>query len=160
MGSACARIVPKSTIVDLMDFGRRKQSDCMIITFKDNSDEVLAAMESACNRALEKCGLVGEGYAKKLCPVDTGNLRNSITHTVSDGEKAVYIGTNSEYGVYVECGTGIYYPGGRQTPCVYQDAKGNWHLTHGQRAKPYIKPAVADHAAQYSRIIEQELKGK
>ena len=59
----------------------------MIITFKDNSDEVLAAMESACNRALEKCGLVGEGYAKKLCPVDTGNLRNSITHTVSDGEK-------------------------------------------------------------------------
>lgn len=160
MGSACARIVPKSTIVDLMDFGRRKQSDCMIITFKDNSDEVLAAMESACNRALEKCGLVGEGYAKKLCPVDTGNLRNSITHMVNDGEKAAYIGTNSEYAVYVECGTGVYYPGGRQTPWVYQDAKGDWHLTHGQRAKPYIKPAVADHAAQYNRIIEQELKGK
>lgn len=133
----------------------------MIITFKDNSDEVLAAMESACNRALEKCGLVAEGYAKKLCPVDTGNLRNSITHTVADnGERAAYVGTNSEYGVYVECGTGIYYPGGRQTPLVYQDEKGDWHLTHGQRAKPYIKPAVADHAAQYNRIIEQELKGK
>ena len=161
MGSACARIVPKSTIVDLMDFGRRKQSDCMIITFKDNSDEVLAAMESACNRALEKCGLVGEGYAKKLCPVDTGNLRNSITHTVADsGERAAYVGTNSEYGVYVECGTGVYYPGGRQTPWTYQDENGDWHLTHGQRAKPYIKPAVADHAAQYTRIIEQELKGK
>ena len=70
------------------------------------------------------------------------------------------VSTNSEYGVYVECGTGIYYPGGRQTPWVYQDEKGDWHLTHGQRAKPYIKPAVADHSAQYNRIIEQELKGK
>ena len=57
-------------------------------------------------------------------------------------------------------GTGVYYPGGRQTPWTYQDANGDWHLTHGQRAKPYIKPAVADHAAQYNRIIEQELKGK
>lgn len=133
----------------------------MKIIFDDHSDEVLSALEAALARGLEKCGLVAEGYAKKLCPVDTGNLRNSITHTVADnGERAAYVGTNSEYAVYVECGTGIYYPGGRQTPWVYQDAKGNWHLTHGQRAKPYIKPAVADHAAQYTRIIEQELKGK
>lgn len=132
----------------------------MQITLEDHSDEVLAAMESACLKALETCGLASERYAKKLCPVDTGDLRDSITHTVSDSEKAAYIGTNSEYAVYVECGTGIYYPGGRQTPWTYQDENGDWHLTHGQRAKPYIKPAVADHAAQYNRIIEQELKGK
>lgn len=133
----------------------------MKITLEDHSAEVYKELEAACQRALEKCGLVAEGYAKKLCPVDTGNLRNSITHTVADnGERAAYVGTNSEYGVYVECGTGIYYPGGRQTPWVYQDEKGDWHLTHGQRAKPYIKPAVADHSAQYNRIIEQELKGK
>lgn len=133
----------------------------MQIRLEDHSAEVYKELEAACQRALEKCGLVAEGYAKELCPVDTGNLRNSITHTVADnGERAAYVGTNSEYGVYVECGTGIYYPGGRQTPWVYQDEKGDWHLTHGQRAKPYIKPAVADHSAQYNRIIEQELKGK
>ena len=133
----------------------------MQIRLEDHSAEVYKELEAACQRALEKCGLVAEGYAKKLCPVDTGNLRNSITHTVADnGERAAYVGTNSEYGVYVECGTGIYYPGGKQTPWVYQDEKGDWHLTHGQRAKPYIKPAVADHSAQYNRIIEQELKGK
>lgn len=133
----------------------------MQIRLEDHSAEVYKELEAACQRALEKCGLVAEGYAKKLCPVDTGNLRNSITHTVADnGERAAYVGTNSEYGVYVECGTGIYYPGGRQTPWVYQDEKGDWHLTHGQRAKPYIKLAVADHSAQYNRIIEQELKGK
>lgn len=135
--------------------------NAMQIRLEDHSAEVYKELEAACQRALEKCGLVAEGYAKKLCPVDTGNLRNSITHTVADnGERAAYVGTNSEYGVYVECGTGIYYPGGRQTPWVYQDEKGDWHLTHGQRAKPYIKPAVADHSAQYNRIIEQELKGK
>lgn len=137
----------------------------MKITLEDHSAEVYKELEAACQRALEKCGLVAEGYAKKLVnspgKFGTGALRNSITHTVTNsGERAAYVGTNSEYGVYVECGTGIYYPGGRQTPWVYQDAKGNWHLTHGQRAKPYIKPAVADHAAQYTKIIEQELKGK
>lgn len=131
----------------------------MKFRLEDHSAEVYKELEAACQRALEKCGLVGEGYAKKLCPVDTGNLRNSITHTVTDnGERAAYIGTDSEYGVYVECGTGVYYPGGRQTPWVYQDAKGDWHLTHGQRAQPFIKPAVAEHGEQYRKIIEAELK--
>ena len=132
----------------------------MQIRLEDHSAEVYKELEAACQRALEKCGLVAEGHAKKMCPVDTGNLRNSITHTVTDsGERAAYIGTNSEYGVYVECGTGVYYPGGRQTPRLYQDAKGNWHLTHGQRAQPFIKPAVAEHGEQYRKIIEAELKG-
>lgn len=137
----------------------------MKIIFDDHSDEVLSALDAALARGLEKCGLVAEGYAKKLCnspgKFGTGALRIRITHTVTNsGERAAYVGTNSEYGVYVECGTGIYYPGGRQTPWVYQDAKGDWHLTHGQRAKPFIKPAVAEHGEQYKRIIEAELKGK
>lgn len=73
----------------------------MSIEITDNSKEVSAAIEAAILRGLEKCGLVAEGYAKKLCPVDTGNLRNSITHVVDEGGDAVYIGTNSEYGAYV-----------------------------------------------------------
>lgn len=128
------------------------------IDLTDHSAEVLAELKSAAVRALEKCGLVAEGYAKQLCPVDTGNLRNSITHQTDTAELVEYIGTNSEYGPYVELGTGKYYPGGRQTPWVYQDANGHWHLTHGQRAQPYLKPAVADHVQQYKQIIEGELK--
>lgn len=130
----------------------------MKVDFTDNSKEVLAAMHEAAAMALEKCGLVAEGYAKKLCPVDTGNLRNSITHTVDEQEPAAIIGTNNEYAAYVELGTGKYAEGGRPTPWVYQDAKGNWHMTHGQRAQPFLKPAVADHAAQYRDILESELK--
>ena len=131
----------------------------MNVQFTDNYKEVLEEMQQAAVRALEKCGLTAEGYAKKLCPVDTGNLRNSITHQADEAEPAVYIGTNSEYGVYVEMGTGKYVSGGRPTPWVYQDAEGNWHRTNGQRAQPYLKPAVADHAGTYRNIINDEMKG-
>lgn len=130
----------------------------MDVKFTDNSKEVLSQKEKALLKALEKCGLLGENYAKKNCPVDTGALRNSISHKVVPSEEAAYIGTNEEYGPYVELGTGIYISGGRPTPWVYQDAKGNWHMTHGQRAQPYLKPAVADHASQYRAILEDALK--
>lgn len=130
----------------------------MNIKFTDNSREFLAALDTALLRGLEKCGLVAEGYAKKLCPVDTGNLRNSITHQVDSEGHSVYVGTNSDYGAYVELGTGKYYPGGRPTPWVYQDAKGNWHYTRGNKAQPFLKPAVAEHANQYREILKKELK--
>lgn len=130
----------------------------MTVDFKDNSKAVLAAMQQAVERGLETCGLVAEGYAKKLAPVDTGNLRNSISHKVDPEEPAVYIGTNSSYAAYQEFGTGIYTEGGRDTPWVYQDEKGNWHWTRGNKAQPFLKPSVADHQKQYRQIIEQELK--
>ena len=132
----------------------------MSVEINDNSKEVSAAIKAALLRGLEKCGLVAEGYAKKLCPVDTGNLRNSITHVVDEQEPAAIIGTDSEYGAYVELGTGIYAEGGggRPTPWVYQDAKGNWHYTRGNKAQPFLKPAAADHAIQYRKILEDELK--
>lgn len=128
----------------------------MNVKFTDNSKEVLAAMMEAKARALESCGLVAEGYAKKATPVDTGNLRNSISHKVA--EDAAYIGTNTEYAPYVEFGTGKYYPGGRPDSWVYQDDKGNWHRTEGAKAQPFLKPAVADHAQEYRMIIEGEMK--
>ena len=132
----------------------------MNIEVQDHSAEVSAEIKAALLRGLEKCGLVAEGYAKRLAPVDTGNLRNSITHQVDPAEPAVYIGTDSEYAAYVELGTGQYYPGGRPTPWKYQDANGNWHWTAGNKAQPYLKPAVADHANQYRAIIEDELHGR
>lgn len=106
----------------------------MDIKFTDNSKEVSEDIKAALLRGLETCGLVAEGYAKKLAPVDTGNLRNSITHDVDDGEPAAYIGTNVEYAPYQELGT--------------------VHMV----AHPFLKPAVADHANEYRKIIENELK--
>lgn len=163
----------------------------MSVEIQDNSKEVSAAIKEALLRGLEKCGLVAEGYAKKLCTVDTGLLRNSITHALSGqpaaistykadrakGNKpiqageysgsapeesdpskmAVYLGTNVEYAPYIELGTGSHTKGGRPTKWIYKDDKGT-HMTGGHQAQPFLKPAVADHAAQYRQILEDELK--
>lgn len=73
----------------------------MSVQFTDNSDKVLSEFEQAIARALERIGSQAEGYAKDLCPVDTGRLRNSISHKVDKGGDAVYIGSNVEYAGYV-----------------------------------------------------------
>lgn len=128
------------------------------LIFTDNSELFKRELDDAILRALERCGQQAEGYAKDLTPVDTGNLRNSITHKLESDGKAVQIGTNIEYAPYVELGTGKYAEGGRKDPWVYQDDEGHWHHTNGQRAQPYLKPAVADHKQTYRNIIEDEMK--
>ena len=128
------------------------------VVFNDYSADVLNEFHDAVLRALERCGSQAEGYAKDLAPVDTGNLRNSISHKVDDGEAAVYIGTNVSYAPYVELATGIYAEGGRPTPWAYQDDEGKWHWTRGNPAQPFLAPAVKDHAKTYKNIIEDELK--
>ena len=130
----------------------------MSITIQDHSAEVSAEIKAALLRGLEKIGLEVEGYAKKLCPVDTGNLRNSITHMIDEQEPAAIIGTNNEYSAYVCLGTGKYADGGRPTPWVYKDAKGQFHWTAGNKAQPFLKPAVSDHAEQYRDILKKELE--
>lgn len=123
----------------------------------DNSDLVGEELKKACLKALTECGLVAEKYAKQLVPVNTGNLRNSVTHIVKD--KEAYIGTDVDYGVYVEMGTGKFIPGG-SAPWVYRDDQGNFHRTSGQPPKPFIKPSVADHLQEYMEIIQENLKGR
>ena len=64
--------------------------------FVSHRAEYLSALKSAAARGLEICGGIAETYAKQLCPMDTGNLRNSISHAQKD-EKTEVIGTNVEY---------------------------------------------------------------
>ena len=130
-----------------------------ILECEDHTEEILQELGTAVVKGLVECGMVAEGYAKKLCPVDTGRLRNSITFNVDESESSVSIGTNVEYGPYVELGTGKYTDGGRPTPWAYQDESGNTHWTAGNRAKPFLKPAVADHQQVYIRILNKECKG-
>ena len=76
--------------------------------------------------------MAAEGYAKLKCPVDTGRLRNSITHATQDDVE--YIGTNVEYAAYVEFGTSR------------------------MRARPYLRPACENHADEYKSLVEAALK--
>lgn len=48
-------------------------------------DDIEAAVENKINLALDLMGDTVEGYAKEDCPVDTGLLRNSITHVLGGG---------------------------------------------------------------------------
>ena len=71
----------------------------MKVDYKDNSKQILSALEKGIKNGLEAIGLTAETYAKKATPVDTGRLRNSISHETD--EEAVYIGTNVEYAAFV-----------------------------------------------------------
>lgn len=102
------------------------------VKFIDNSAQIKGLTEQAKARALEAIGLQAEGYAKRLCPVDTGNLRNSISHATD--KDSAYIGSNTEYAAYVELGTSR------------------------MKAHPYLKPAATEHSAEYRAIVEQHMK--
>ena len=82
----------------------------MSVEFVDNSAEIIAALHDTCERALWRCWEKAEEYAKDLCPVDTGNLRGSITHAehAEAGGGEMYVGTDVNYAVYQEMGTGVY----------------------------------------------------
>ena len=71
----------------------------MKVDYKDNSQRILSALEKGIKNGLEAIGLTAETYAKKETPVDTGRLRNSISHETD--KEAVYIGTNVEYAAFV-----------------------------------------------------------
>ena len=104
----------------------------MSYTYKDNTDEVLAALERAKRRGLEAIGLAAEGYAKRETPVRTGRLRNSISHETDD--EAAYIGTNVEYAPYVELGA------------------------RGRSGVHMLQRAATEHTDEYKQIMEDALK--
>lgn len=104
----------------------------MNVVFTSNKDEVLSAVDQAIVRGLEICGGKAESYAKELCPVDTGRLRNSISHAQMD-ERTEVIGTNVEYGVFQELGTVRMKP------------------------RPFLRPAAENHSTEYKAIMQNEL---
>lgn len=73
-------------------------------TLTDNSGLFKAAKDEDIARALEAAGIHLEGEAKDELEndprrVDTGRLKNSISHAVQGN--TLYVGTNVEYGPYV-----------------------------------------------------------
>ena len=83
--------------------------------------------------------------ARELCPVDTGRLRNSITHRMGGGGfsfpgmgaavgKEVTVGSNVEYAAYVELGTSR------------------------TDAQPFLRPAAEDYAGEYRRVVEEHMR--
>lgn len=76
-----------------------------------------AASPDKIDEMVKKAALKVESEAKKICPVDTSRLRNSIT-TQRLGKATYGVGTGVEYAPYVEFGT------------------------RKMGAKPYLRPAA------------------
>ena len=134
----------------------------MKVDYKDNSQQILSAMEKGKRNALTAIGATAETHTKdnitadKL--VDTGRLRNSITYaaddylgigTYTDNNKKKYsdakarntpkddevaIGTNVEYAPYLELGTK--------------------KIT----AHHYLKRAVTEHQDEYKKLAVEAIK--
>ena len=91
-------------------------------------DKVIASVENAKRGGLEAASLIVEADATLRAPVDTGNLRSSITHRVVSDEEA-HIGTNVEYAPYVEQGTSK------------------------MAAQPFLRPALDNNKSRIEKMI-------
>ena len=134
-------------------------------TVISNNKEIQEAMKQKVYSWLESVGEDAATTAANVLTetdtIDTGRLKGSITSVVSEAENAVYIGTNVEYAIYHEFGTGIYAAGGggRQTPWAYKDKDGNWVWTRGVRAKHYLQFGCTAHKDEYKSMLDSALKG-
>lgn len=99
--------------------------------------------------------------AKLRCPVSSGALRNSI-HTEKVAPLTVSVGTNLEYAVPVEYGTGTKgdpaVPHTQKEFWRWQDEEGNWHTSHGQAAQPFLRPAAAAQKENVIKDVNDEIR--
>lgn len=137
------------------------------IEYRDNTEEVLNALEAAIKRGNEAIGMTAEGHAKKKITsagaVDTGRLRNSITYALAgeethvksykankggkDRETYTYDGTaegKKGSGVYI--GTNVEY-------AVFVE-----NGAQGRTAVHFLQDAATGHADQYKKLMEDSMK--
>ena len=132
------------------------------IKLTDNSSQIIQHLSEKIALSLELCGVQAEAHAKHNITsagrIDTGAMRNSVTHTVSGN--TVYIGSPLLYAIFNELGTGIYasQPGGRQSPWYYYDRKGVLHRTVGLKPIHFLRNAISDNISDYKKIVEDTLK--
>lgn len=102
------------------------------------SDELAAALRQIAAQApdlaarvLDNAAMRVEASAKQRCPVDTGRLRSSI-QVGGDGLQRT-VGTNVEYGPYIEFGTSK------------------------RPAKPFLGPAAEQERPKFEAAVEAAL---
>ena len=141
------------------------------IEYRDNTEEVLKALDAAIRRGNQAIGLAAEGHAKKKITaegaVDTGRLRNSITYALAGEETHVkqYRGYKKGQG---EEKRGVYgYEGvapGEKGDGVYigtnvEYAPGIELGTHRKAgAVHFLQDAATGHTDEYKRLMEDSMK--
>ena len=137
----------------------------------ENSTELIAKLEACENidlrKPLLKVGNDIENAAKQNCngrfDQPTGTLKRSIEAKLR-GFNSVEVGTNLEYAVYVEHGTGLYaFDGiGRAStpehpiPWTYRGSDGKFYTTYGMRPKPFLIPAFNSKKYNFIKYVKEE----
>lgn len=138
-------------IQDLMDYKAWIEMKCAVL------------VERLCDRGVE--------IAKGLCPVDTGDLRDSI-HSLAEGLAGQII-ASSGHAAYVEFGTGIVgaYSPHPTLPWIYDinghDINGwvyykndRFYWTAGQPAKPFMHNTAKQLAKEAPKIAKEVFSEK
>ena len=94
---------------------------------RDNTKNVLNEADRLIKDKLTQSALLVERTAKQICNVKTGTLKRSITHEV-EARRAI-VGTNVEYGPFVELGT------------------------NKMSARPYLRPALEQNMPEIRRLF-------
>ena len=130
------------------------------MTFVDNSEAAKRELERAAIRGLIKAAMLVESQAVLLVPVNTGGLRSSIGYRVNESELVAYIGTNCEYAIYVEFGSGEFAENGngRKGGWLYKTPNGEVHFTYGMPPQPYLRPAFRQNQKAIRDILADCLR--
>jgi len=111
-----------------------------------------------------------QGVAKELCPVDTGDLRNSIKSNTEKNENEIVgiVSTNMRHASFVEFGTGKV---GERTNTntnvnvAYKQDKWKVNIPdvgvrwiEGQPAQPYLYPALKNNEDKILKNIKSDVK--
>ncbi len=91
---------------------------------------------------------------------DSGQLQIDSVGTERVEGDSVIIGTNVEYAIFYEYGTGIYASNGngRKSPWAYKDYNGAWHWTEGMKPSHFLRDAIQNHIDEYRNIITENLR--
>lgn len=93
-----------------------------------NNDAVVKQVNGKIEAIMMKAVLMVEADAKRMCPVDTGRLRASITHRVIHATTSFRMGGNDV--IQGRVGTNVHYGPDVELGTV------------NQSAQPYLRPAL------------------
>lgn len=134
----------------------------MALTFKDNSASIEKELASIVSGFLEEVGGEVQSQARRVVRVDTGQTKGSYDYKVTESneEAEVQVGSDLKNAIYEELGTGEYalHGDGRKGGWVYQDAKGDWHRTHGKTPKRPLYTAFSNTAPKAKKQLANTLR--
>ena len=119
---------------------------------QNNKDEILRMVDQATGAALWAIGAEMEANAKKYeTRVDTGRLRDSISHAETDD--TVYVGTNVKYAPVHELGGRTHFIS-RLSHRLVTGKK----LRRRYSALHFLQRSVSNHVDRYKAILEAALR--